>query len=227
VLTNRAIADELMDADDLPPDVYSAVLADLAKVNTWTLAQRPTLAFLERAVGSRTHFRLLDVGFGQGDMLRRIAHWAKRRGIACDLVGIDLNPRSEAVARAATASDLPISFITGDYRDQREPFDVIVSSLVAHHMSDGQLREFLGFMTDRAGIGWLVNDLHRHGLAYLGYPIVARLMGWHEIVRHDGQLSIARSYRPTEWLTLLSRAGVEGARIERFFPFRLSISWRR
>lgn len=227
MLPGRVIAEERMDAEDLPADVYARVLHDLSKVNGWTLAQRPTLAFLAHAVGHRKSFRLLDVGFGHGDMLRRIARWAAERGIACELVGVDLNPRSKPIARAATPPALPIHYVTGDYRDQAGPFDVIVSSLVAHHMSDEQLRDFLRFMTDRACVGWLVNDLHRHGLPYLGYPWLARIMRWHEIVRHDGQLSIARSYRPDEWPAILAAAGVTGAMVERFFPFRLSVSWRR
>ncbi len=227
MLPRRLIAAERMDAEDLPADVYARVLHDLSKVNGWTLAQRPTLAFLDHAVGHRKSFRLLDVGFGHGDMLRRIARWAQGREIACKLVGVDLNPRSEPIARAATPSALPIHYVTGDYRDQEGPFDLIVSSLVAHHMSDNQLRDFLRFMTDRARVGWLVNDLHRHGLAYMGYPLLARIMGWHEIVRHDGRLSIARSYRPDEWLAILADAGVAGAKIDRFFPFRLSVSWHR
>ncbi|MEO8619376.1 MAG: methyltransferase domain-containing protein [Sphingomicrobium sp.] len=227
MLPNRVIAEERMDAEDLPADVYAKVLADLSKVNAWTMAQRPTLAFLERAVGERKSFRLLDVGFGHGDMLRRIARWAKKRDVACELVGVDLNARSESVARAATPSDFPIRYVTGDYRDQAGPFDFIVSSLVAHHMSDDQLLEFLRFMTDRAHIGWLVNDLHRHGFSYMGYPLLALIMGWHEIVRQDGRLSIARSYRPDEWRAVLASADVDGAQVERFFPFRLSVSWLR
>ena len=75
-LAVRADAEELMDADDLAPATYAAVVGDLARVNTVTLAARPTLDFLERAVEGRTRLRILDVGFGDGDMLRRIAHWA-------------------------------------------------------------------------------------------------------------------------------------------------------
>jgi hypothetical protein len=62
----RSTAEEAMDAADLPAETYAAVLADLAAVNRLTLARRPTLAFLKRAVGDRGSFRLLDVGFGQG-----------------------------------------------------------------------------------------------------------------------------------------------------------------
>lgn len=223
-LAVRAEAEELMDADDLPADVYAAVVADLARVNTVTLAPRPTLAFLDRAIGTRRTLRLLDVGFGDGDMLRRIARWAAKRGVAVELVGIDLNPRSEAAARAHTPAGLPIVWRTGDYADLAgEGWDVVISSLVAHHMTTDQLVAFLRFMEAEARLGWLVNDLHRHGFAYRGFPLLARLAGWHAIVRHDGRLSIARSYRPGEWPPLLAAAGITDARVFRAFPFRLCV----
>lgn len=223
-LATRADADELMDADDLEPAIYAAVVADLAKVNTVTLAGRPTLDFLARATKGSASFRLLDVGFGDGDMLRRIARWADKRGLKADLVGIDLNPRSEQAARAHTASGLPIRYVTGDYADlAHEPWDMIVSSLVAHHMTRPQLVAFVRFMDAHARVGWFVNDLHRHGFAYRGYPLLATLARWHPIVRHDGRVSIARSYRPAEWPSILAEAGVDDARVFRAFPFRLCV----
>ena len=223
----RAEAEELMDADDLDAGTYAAVVGDLAKVNRATLAARPTLAFLARAIRTK-RLRLLDVGFGDGDMLRRIAHWAQRRGIAAELVGIDLNPRSEAAARAHTPADLPIRYLTGDYAALGgEPWDAIVSSLVAHHMSHAQLVAFLRFMEAHATAGWFVNDLHRHGFAHRGFPLLATLARWHPIVRHDGTLSIARSYRPAEWAPILAEAGIADARVFRAFPFRLCVERRR
>lgn len=224
-LAARARQEEQMDAPGLDPGVYRQVLADLARVNRWTLATRPTLAFLGRAVGAGRGFRLLDVGFGQGDMLRAIARWVKRRGLAAELVGIDLNSRSLAAARAATPAELPIDFRTGDYRDLSEPFDVVVSSLVAHHMNADELGDFIRYMEARATSGWMINDLHRHRVAHLGYPLLARLLGVHDIVREDGTLSIARSFRPAEWDAILGDAGVPAgaAKIVRRFPFRLCV----
>ena len=224
MLAARAEAEELMDADDLPADTYAAVVGDLAKVNVVTLAARPTLAFLGRIARPGERLRLLDVGFGDGDMLRRIARWAEKRGVPVELTGVDLNPRSEAAARAHTPPGLPIRWITGDYAGLAgEGWDAVVSSLVAHHMTQAQLVAFLRFMERESRRGWLVNDLHRHAFAYLGYPILARLFGWHPIVRHDGKLSIARSYRPAEWPTILAAAGVPDARVFRAFPFRLCV----
>lgn len=225
-LEKRAIADELMDADDLDADTYAEVVGDLAQVNLVTLAARPTLAFLRRVLAAHRGglSRVLDVGFGDGDMLRRIARWAERKGHAVELVGVDLNPRSELAARAHTPPGLAIRWVTGDYADLAdEPWDVIISSLVAHHMTHAQLVDFLRFMDAHARAGWLVNDLHRHRFAHAGFPLLATLFGWHPIVRHDGTLSVARSYRPAEWPPILSEARVEGARVIRVFPFRLCV----
>ncbi|MET0269031.1 MAG: methyltransferase domain-containing protein [Sphingomonas sp.] len=217
-----------MDAADLPAAEYAAVLADLARVNRVTMAARPTLGFLDRAAAGRSRLRLLDVGFGQGDMLRGIARWAARRGIAADLVGIDLNPGSAPAARAATPAGMAIDYRTGDYADLAgEGWDVIASSLVTHHMDEAQIDAFLRFMEAEARLGWIVNDLHRHRFAFAGYPVLAALMRWHPIVRADGRLSIARSVRPAAWRALLGAAGVEGARVARRFPFRLCVERRR
>ena len=219
-----------MDADDLHPAIYRRVVTELGRLNRVTLAARPTLAFVSRALGEAKRFRLLDVGYGDGAMLRTIARWASRRGIAAELVGIDLNPKSEAVARDLTPTGMPIDYRTGDYAElvgdsADGGFDMIVSGLVAHHMSHAQLVAFVRFMEVEAARGWLVHDLLRHRLAYLGYPLLTTLMGWHRIVRQDGRLSIARSYRPDEWPPILAEAGIPpcAARVFRAFPFKLCV----
>ena len=244
MLKARAIADELMDADDLDAGTYHAVLSDLAKVNRVTLACRPTIKFLRQVrdrfddlrrakVLSRfprakprfamVPIKLLDVGFGAGDSLRTT--YIKSRGIVPQFVGIDLNPKSAALAYSLTPKWWEIEYKTGDYRDlSGEGWDVIVSSLVAHHMTREQLVDFIRFMDAESKLGWFINDLHRHGFAYFGFPLLATLMRWHPIVRHDGQLSIARSYRPREWPAILAEAGVTDATITRKFPFRLCVS---
>lgn len=224
-LAVRSRQDEQMDAADLDPAIYEKVLHDLARVNRWTFTAHPVLAFMKRAIGEAKRFRLLDVGFGDGDILRAIARWARRRGIEADLVGVDLNEKSLRAARAATPPALAIDYRAGDYLDQQGPFDFVISSQVTHHMTDDQLRTFLRYMESEAQIGWLICDLHRHGFAHWGFPILARLLFVHRIVREDGQLSIARSFRPVEWEAILTHAGIAAgaARIVRRFPFRLCV----
>ena len=224
-LITRSRQEEQMDAPDLDPAVYERVLHDLARVNRWTFTSWPTIAFLQRAVGQTRHFRLLDVGFGDGDVLRAIARWARRRGIDAELIGVDLNEKSLQAARHATPADLSIDYRAGDYLDQPEQFDFIISSQVTHHMTDAQLMTFLRHMEANARMGWLICDLHRHGFAHWGFPILARLLRVHRIVREDGQLSIARSFRRREWIDLLAQAGIseDQVRIVRRFAFRLCV----
>ncbi|MBK5264242.1 MAG: methyltransferase domain-containing protein [Alphaproteobacteria bacterium] len=214
-----------MDAPDLPDADYAAVLQGLGRVNIATLAARPTLDFLCRAARRDRPFRLLDVGFGDGGMLRSIFRWSRRNGLLCELTGIDLNPRSEAVARTLHPTGAPIFYRTGDYADlAHEPWDFIISSLVTHHMSDVERQAFLVFMERHSARGWFINDLHRHVLAYRGFPVLARLLRVHSVVREDGQLSIARSFRPAEWRAMLAEADLTNvARVRRHFPFRLCI----
>jgi 2-polyprenyl-3-methyl-5-hydroxy-6-metoxy-1,4-benzoquinol methylase len=229
-LADRSREEEQMDAADLPAADLAAVLHDLARVNRITMSARPTIGFIGRALGEAKRFRLLDIGFGEGDMLRAIARWAARRGIAAELAGVDLNPNSAPAARAATPPGMAIDYRAGDYAAcAGEGWDFVISSFVAHHMSDAQLTAYLRFSEDQSRIGWIVNDLHRHRLAYIGFPLLARSFGWHRIVREDGQLSIARSFRRDEWEAIIARAGLAPAtiRIVRRFPFRLCVERTR
>ena len=218
----RATDAELMDADDLPAATYAALIADLARVNTITLARPPTLRWLARASKGVARFSLVDVGFGDGDMLRAIAHWAGRAGKTADLTGIDLNPRSAPVAEAASQG-LGIRFLTGDAALLAGRPDYIVSSLVAHHMTDAELVGFIGWMEATAVRGWFINDLHRHRLAWVGFRLLAGLLRWHPIVRHDGALSVRRAFVRRDWDRLLAAAGVADAEIRWHLPFRWGV----
>jgi hypothetical protein len=104
---------------------------------------------------------------------------------------------------------------------------VILSSLVTHHMSDAERIAFLRFMEAEASVGWMVSDLHRRRLPFVGFPALAALLGVDPIVRRDGQLSIARSFRPAEWRGMLATAGIEGAVVRRRFPWRLCVERAR
>ncbi len=232
-LSRRSTLSELMDDDATDFETFRACLVDLAKVNTLTLAYRPTLRFLDRLAASgrlpRTRpVAILDAGSGYGDMLRKIDRWAQRRGIAVALTGVDLNPWSRRAAEAATAPDCAIRFVTGnvlDYHSERG-IDIVISSLFAHHLDDAALARFVAFMEGQARVGWFINDLHRHSLPYHVFRLLSRALGFHYFVQHDGPISIARAFRAAEWRAILARAGMPpgAAEISWRFPFRLCVA---
>lgn len=219
-----------MDDEGVDFATFDAVLTGLATVNSWTRARPPTLAWLTQATQGwepGRAFTLIDVGSGQGDMLRAVHRWATRRRLVPRLTGIDLSPWSAAAATAATPADMDISYLTGDIfdHDPPEPPDFIISSLVTHHMTDPMILRFLGWMEATARRGWLVNDLHRHALAYRGFGLLAAVMRWHPWIRHDGMLSVARSFRRSDWERLIDAAGLAAGqvRVEWKLPFRLCV----
>lgn len=220
-LASRSYQAELMDGEDVSPQEFSDILRDLARANSWTLGRRPTLRWLARVV-EREDFSLLDVGFGQGDMLRAIAErWPRAR-----LTGIDLNPKSAPVAAALTPGHMNIEYVTGDlYAAGVERPDYVVSALVTHHMADNEVARFIRWMEASAVKGWFINDLHRHWLARDGFSALAWALRWHPVVRHDGRLSVTRAFRRDEWRRLLREAQVpqNAARIGWYMPFRLCV----
>ncbi len=225
----RAELTEWLDTEDVSFEAFSACMADLAAVNTATLARPPTIAFLRRAargMQAGETLRVLDVGFGEGDMLRRIHRWGTRRGLVMQLSGVDLNPMSARAARAATPASMGIAYRTGDLFDMPQgEHDVVVSSLLTHHLTDDGIVAFLGWMERSAVRGWFVNDLHRHALAYHGFKALAAAARWHPIVRNDGPISVLRSFRRRDWAALLDRAGLAGvAEVRWHVPFRYCVS---
>lgn len=213
-----------MDGPDVSAADMAACLRDLASVNRATLAHRATFSWLSKHLRRvQGAIRIIDVGSGEGDMLRAIHARLHRWDVRAELIGVDLNPRCIAAARTASAG-LPIRFIEGDAAEVVTDCDIVLSALVCHHMTDAELIGFLGWMERTAARGWFVNDLHRHWFAYHGFRLLSAVAGWHPFVQHDGPLSVARAFRTADWQGYLASAGISEATITWWFPFRLCVA---
>jgi SAM-dependent methyltransferase len=228
--SRRAELSELMDEPCSYADLR-ACLHDIARVNSLTFAHRPTMSWLNRLVdampGLSTPLRIVDVGCGYGDMLRRIDAWAERRGIAVTLTGIDLNPDAIRAAREATPPTQRIDWLVGDALSDHptDDTDVVLSTLLTHHLPNPEIVRFLGWMEKTAQRGWFINDLHRQPVPYHLFRLWARFSNWHAFVRNDGPVSIRRSFVPEDWEKLCAAAQIapESVSIREYRPARLCV----
>jgi SAM-dependent methyltransferase len=216
-------------------DELRACLRDLARTNRWTMAYRPLLhwldAFTNALPAHAEPLHILDVACGYGDGLRRIEQWAKARGMAVELTGLDLNPDATAIAAEASPATSKIQWVSADifsYVPSR-PVHLVVSSLFTHHLSEDDIVRFLQWMERHATLGWLINDLSRAAIPYHFFRVFSKLAQLHPFVQHDGPVSIARSFVPEDWRRMCAAAGL-GNRdilIQSFMPARLCVARRK
>ena len=226
--SQRAQLTELMDE----PCSYAELrdcLRDLMHVNRTVLTYRPTLEWLEQFAGTANEpLHIVDVGCGAGDMLRRIEQWAQGKEIPVRLTGIDLNPHATRAAREFSTSDSSIEWVTADaytYRPEAG-IDLVISSLFTHHLRDEEIVDFLWWMEGVASRGWFVNDLRRGRMPYYAFTLLANVMRWHRFVRHDGPVSVRRSFTVEDWIRYLLAAGLGDADVAVYTrrPGRLCVS---
>jgi SAM-dependent methyltransferase len=226
----RAQLTELMD-EPCSRDVLRSYLRGLATTNRLTIGYRPTQYWLDSMRSAMLRqgrtIRILDVGSGYGDGLRRIERWCESNGIEAELIGLDLNPDATAIATEASPPNSRIQWVNADvFAFDAPQLDLIVSSLFTHHLADEQIVSFLEWMEARAKLGWFINDLSRAAIPYHFFRAFSRLMRLHPYVQNDGPISIARSFVENDWQRMCTAAGLrdDEFEIQPFKPARLCVN---
>jgi len=231
------VRSQLLERMDSPcsRDVLRAYLRSLARTNLLTFGYRPTLRWLDSLLPSlkltRGPVRIVDVGCGYGDGLRRIERWSRSRGIPVHLTGIDMNPDAIVIAAEATGRNSAIEWIEADILEfnPSNPPDLVVSSLFTHHLAEDEIVRFLAWMEAHARIGWFISDLSRAPIPYHFFRLYSRLLGLHPCVQYDGPISIARSFVAADWQRMCTAAGLSPAAVKILpcKPARLCVSRRK
>lgn len=220
---------EYIDTGNYTAAEYEGCIGELQLVNRW-LGDVHTLKntlFKNVAAAGLKSFSMLDVGAGSGELLRVTAAWARETGREMRGVGLELNERSASAILEASREFPEISSVRGDalklpFAD--EDFDYVICSLFTHHFLEDQVVQIFREMNRVARRRMIVIDLHRHPIAYLFYTTIAKLFLKNRLIRHDGALSILRSFKAEEMFELAQRAGLRNARVERHFPYRLALN---
>lgn len=220
---------EYIDTGSYTAAEYESCIEELQLVNRW-MGDAHTLKrtlFREISKHGLREFSVLDVGAGSGELLRVTANWARQTGRRLSAVGLELNERSAQSIIEESEHFEEITSVRGDalrlpFADSE--FDYVICSLFTHHFANEQVVQILGEMSRVAKRRIFVIDLHRHPVAYFLYTTLGKLVLHNRLLRHDGALSILRSFKQDELIELARRAELRDAWVQRQFPFRLVLS---
>jgi len=220
--SKRSYQKELLDRNDIPFEDIERNMQELDFINTWLGGHAISLSGLKQLLHHRKQASVCEIGCGGGDNLRVLSTWCRRRHIELQVTGIDNNPHCIAVAQKRWTGG-NARWLHSDYKDvlfEEEKPDIIFSSLFCHHFTEDELVSMLNWMDRSAGVGWYINDLQRHRLAYYA---IRRLTGWFSgsyLVKNDAPLSVLRGFTRKEWEDILQKAGTTAWSIQWKWAFR-------
>lgn len=207
----RSTMQELIDLGEphYSPQEYEDCMHQLDAIGRWLGGDLATWASLKRMPHEPTS--ILDVGCGGGLFTIRLAKWYPNATV----VGIDINEKAIAFANKALENMKdPPKNVRFEWKqearltEQKDSYDVILSTLVCHHLTDKQLVDYIIQATAIAKKKVIINDLHRHPIAYYGFKFISPLLFPNRLVKHDGPLSVSRAFRYHDWISYLTSANL-------------------
>lgn len=223
--TYRSTAPELMDDFSMEGNLLKDALDKIARINQLLGGNKVTIQGVETLLKQQRSgniLHILDAGCGNGDMLRTISDWARRRQMNVLLTGIDANAFTIAHAKRLSAGYTNIRYDCMDIFDQgkTQHYDIILCTLTLHHFKDDQILSLLQLFEKQARLGIVINDLHRSRMAYYLFQLICGIFGLNRMSREDGLVSILRSFKKKDLLELSRKMGLKKYSIKWKWAFR-------
>jgi 2-polyprenyl-3-methyl-5-hydroxy-6-metoxy-1,4-benzoquinol methylase len=221
----RSYQKELLDGDDIPFPAIAQTMRELNTINTLLGGHAITLKGFKQLVKDKKEITVCEMGCGGGDNLLAIVKYCQENKIKIHCIGIDYNKECIAFAKQNIYLKENTEFICSDYAKvnfETNP-DIIFSSLFCHHFTDEELVLQLKWMKTHARLGFFINDLQRHWLAFNLIHILTQLFSKSYLVKNDASLSVARGFKKSEWQLLFSKAEIDHFHISWKWAFRYLI----
>lgn len=225
-LTTRSTEQELMDDPNIPERDLKNALIDISRVNKLLGGNRITIKALERLLKEnpmKKEWTIVDVGCGDGEMLRLIADYFDSKNLQLHLVGFDLSPQSIAMGKELSDSYSNIDLKVKDILTvQNDSFscDVIICILTLHHFRDQEILKFMRQFVDLAKVAVIVNDLQRSKIAYQLFRLFSRIFIKSHIAKNDGLVSIASAFKKHELKKVAQQLEIKHSEITWKWAFR-------
>lgn len=224
--TSRAQTTEIMDDFSLAGETLRDALDKIAAINRFLGGNQVTLqgvAQLLRNIPMEKEIAILDVGCGNGDMLRALANYGRKNNRRFRLIGVDANVFTVDYARKLSKDHPNIEFIcmdvfSTDFADL--DYDIALATLTLHHFTEAEILSLLAVLKRKSNIGIVVNDLQRSALAYRLFQGLAFVCRLNHMSREDGLVSILRGFKKHELKQMSNKLGFRNAVIRWKWAFR-------
>lgn len=228
-LRQRSYQKELLDRNDIPFEDIKRNMQELDFINRklggHNISLDGVVSLIKNQINFNSKLTIVEIGSGGGDNLRAIRNWTEKIHLPAQLMGIDINPECIAYAKQVKRNR-GIEFVLSDYKTvsfEQKP-DIIFCSLFCHHFTEEELVGMLQWMQQNSRIGFFINDLHRHWLAYYSIKLLTKLFSKSYLVKNDAPLSVQRGFKRNEWVAILQQAGIRKFNCQWRWAFRWLIT---
>lgn len=215
-MKSRSTQRELMDDLQYEGKDLEATLRELDFINYWLGGERISVQAFKKVSRENSIRSLIDLGCGSGHLLKVL----KNIEGEIQYTGIDANPHIIAFARSSQAGiDFKVQNIF-DPDFSSVSYDIIHCCLFLHHFTYQELVELFTLFKRQARVAIIVNDLHRHPIAYWSIAFLTAVFSKSKLVRHDAKLSVSRGFKRSEIKKILAETGIHIYRLKWKWAFR-------
>lgn len=222
----RSHKKELLDGSNIPFKDIAENMKELDLINAHLGGHSITIKGFKKLIGNNKKISVCEIGCGGGDNINVLADFCLKNKIEATFTGVDIN--TECIDFAKEKSKYKnVKFIVSDYRlinFGRDKPGIVFSSLFCHHFTDEELVKMLQWMEKNSTIGFFINDLQRHPLAYHSIKYITKSFSKSYLVKNDAPLSVLRGFKKNELKNIFQKAGIDNYSIQWKWAFRYLIT---
>jgi 2-polyprenyl-3-methyl-5-hydroxy-6-metoxy-1,4-benzoquinol methylase len=217
---------ETMDDFAMEGEVLREALDKIAEINQLLGGNKLTLLGVKsliNKVSKTAKVTIVDVGCGNGDMLRNLADYAIKYNLNFNLIGIDANNYTINHALKLSENYPNISYRCEDIFDKafsELKYDIVLCTLTLHHFKESEIFDVMNVFHTNAALGVVINDLQRSSLAYRLFQSLCFVFRLNAMSREDGLVSILRGFKKKELIEFSKKLNFSNYTIKWKWAFR-------
>jgi 2-polyprenyl-3-methyl-5-hydroxy-6-metoxy-1,4-benzoquinol methylase len=217
---------ETMDDFAMEGEILRDALDKIAKINQLLGGNQLTLRGVQKLLGSISKtatITIVDVGCGNGDMLRSLADYGLKNNLDFQLIGIDANNFTVNHAQQLSRNYPNVSYQCEDIFDEnfaKLKYDIVLCTLTLHHFKDNEIIHLLNVFNANSNIGIVINDLQRSAIAYRLFQALCFVFRLNDMSREDGLISILRGFKKVELIHFSEKLKFSNYKIQWKWAFR-------